>query len=71
MTDASAVEFAGSDSRSYNYFTLKGRLATRYEDVTLDVQSVPNKYLKQGWILGWPNGDVGYDANWTKIKSSG
>jgi propane monooxygenase small subunit len=68
--EAGAVEFAGSDSRNYNYFTPKKRRSTRYEDVTLDVQPDPNKYLTQGWILGWANGDIGYDANWTKIKSS-
>lgn len=68
--EAGAAEFAGSDSRSYNYFTPKGRRATKYEDVTVDVQPDPNKYLTQGWILGWANGDIGYDANWTKIKSS-
>lgn len=68
--EAGAAEFAGSDSRSYNYFTPKGRRATKYEDVTVDVQPDPNKYLTQGWILGWANGDIGYDPNWTKIKSS-
>lgn len=68
--EAGAAEFAGSDSRSYNYFTPKGRRATKYEDVTVDVQPDPNKYLTQGWILGWANGDLGYDPNWTKIKSS-
>lgn len=68
--EAGAADFAGSDSRSYNYFTPKGRRATKYEDVTVDVQPDPNKYLTQGWILGWANGDIGYDANWTKIKSS-
>lgn len=68
--EAGAAVFAGSDSRSYNYFTPKGRRATKYEDVTLDVQPDPEKYLTQGWILGWANGDIGYDPNWTKIKSS-
>ncbi len=68
--EAGAATFAGSDSRKYNYFTPKGRKSTRYEDVTLDVQPDPEKYLTQGWILGWANGDIGYDANWTKIKSS-
>ena len=68
--EAGAADFAGSDSRSYNYFTPKGRRSTRYEDVTVDVQPDPNKYLTQGWILGWANGDIGYDPNWTKIKSS-
>ena len=68
--EAGAAEFAGSDSRAYNYFEPKGRRATKYEDVTVDVQPDPDKYLTQGWILGWPNGDLGYDAKWTGIKSS-
>ena len=68
--EAGAATFAGSDSRKYNYFTPKGRRSSRYEDVTLDVQPDPEKYLTQGWIIGWANGDLGYDANWTKVKSS-
>ena len=68
--EAGAAVFAGSDSRTYNYFEPKGRRASKYEDVTLDVQPDPDKYLTQGWILGWANGDIGYDAKWTKIKSS-
>ena len=68
--EAGAAEFAGSDSRSYNYFEPKKRRATKYEDVTVDVQPDPEKYLTQGWILGWANGDIGFDAKWTSIKSS-
>lgn len=68
--EAGAAQFAGSNSRRYNYFEPKGRRASHYEDVTVDVQPDPEKYLTQGWILGWPNGDLGYDAKWTKIKSS-
>ena len=68
--EAGAAVFAGSDSRSYNYFEPKGRRATKYEDVTVDVQPDPERYLTQGWILGWANGDIGFDANWTKAKSS-
>jgi len=68
--EAGAAVFAGSDSRSYNYFEPKGRRATKYEDVTVDVQPDPEKYLTQGWILGWSNGDLGYDPKWTKIRSS-
>jgi propane 2-monooxygenase small subunit len=68
--EAGAAEFAGSDSRSYNYFEPKKRRATKYEDVTVDVQPDPEKYLTQSWILGWANGDLGYDAKWTSIKSS-
>jgi propane 2-monooxygenase small subunit len=68
--EAGAAVFAGSDSRSYNYFEPKKRRATKYEDVTVDVQPDPEKYLTQSWILGWANGDLGYDAKWTSIKSS-
>ncbi len=68
--EAGAAEFAGSDSRAYNYFEPAKRRASRYEDVTVDVQPDPEKYLTQGWILGWANGDLGYDPNWTAIKSS-
>lgn len=68
--EAGAAVFAGSDSRSYNYFTPKRRRASKYEDVTVDVQPDPEKYLTQGWILGWANGDIGYDPNWTQVKSS-
>ena len=68
--EAGAAVFAGSDSRTYNYFTPQRRRASKYEDVTVDVQPDPEKYLTQGWILGWANGDVGYDPSWTKVKSS-
>ncbi len=39
--EAGAAEFAGSGSRAYNYFEPKGRRATKYEDVTVDVQRIP------------------------------
>jgi propane 2-monooxygenase small subunit len=68
--EAGAAVFAGSDSRSFNYYTPKGRRATKYEDVTVDVQPDPDRYLSQNWVYGWPNGDLGYDARWTAIKSS-
>lgn len=68
--EAGAAEFAGSDSRSFNYFTPQRRRASKYEDVTVDVQPDPEKYLTQGWILGWANGDIGYDPVWTQIESS-
>ena len=68
--EAGAAAFVGSNSRSYNYFEPKKRRATKYEDVTVDVQPDPDRYLTQGWILGWANGDLGYDASWTRMKSS-
>jgi propane monooxygenase small subunit len=68
--EAGAAVFAGSDSRSFNYYTPKKRRASKYEDVTVDVQPDPERYLSQNWVYGWPNGDLGYDARWTAIKSS-
>src|SRR5580704_16841734 len=35
---AGAATFPGSDSRKYNYFEPKGRKATHYEAMTVDVQ---------------------------------
>lgn len=68
--EAGAATFPGSDSRSYNYYTPKGRRATLYEDVTVDVQPDPERYLLQGWILSFADGSRGYDQSWTKMKSS-
>lgn len=72
MTDAEAgaAVFAGSDSRVFNYFTPKKRRATKYEDVTVDVQPDPERYLTQGWIYAFADGTMGYDPSWTKVKSS-
>lgn len=68
--EAGAATFAGSDSRAYNYYTPQKRRASKYEDVTVDVQPDPDRYLSQNWLYGWPNGDIGYDARWTAIRSS-
>jgi propane monooxygenase small subunit len=67
---AGAASFAGSESRSYNYFTPKGRHASVYEDVTVDVQPDPKRYLLQGWLYAFADGTAGYDESWTKMKSS-
>jgi hypothetical protein len=48
---AGAASFVGSDSRRYNYFEPKGKRATHYEDVTVDVQPDPERYLIQNWIM--------------------
>ena len=40
---AGAAVFPGSDSRKYNYFEPKGRKATHYEDMTVDVQPEPER----------------------------
>ncbi len=68
--EAGAAVFAGSDSRSYNYFEPKGRKASKYEDVTVDVQPDPDRWLSQSWVYGWPNGDLGYDPRWTRMRTS-
>jgi propane monooxygenase small subunit len=67
---AGAKTFAGSDSRKYNYFEPKGRKATLYEDVTVDVQPDPNRYLIQDWILSFADGTPTYSPERTVIKSS-
>jgi len=67
---AGAAEFPGSDSRKFNYFEPKGRKATHYEDVTLDVQPDPERYLLQNWIINFPDGTPTYSKDWTHCKSS-
>lgn len=68
--EAGAATFSGSDSRSFNYFKPKGRQASVYEDVTVDVQPDPDRYLLQGWLYAFADGTEGYDPRWTKMKSS-
>ncbi|WP_371420269.1 aromatic/alkene monooxygenase hydroxylase subunit beta [Tardiphaga sp.] len=67
---AGAKTFPGSDSRSYNYYEPKGRKATHYEDVTVDVQPDPERYLLQDWIMSFSDGTPTYTKEWTSIKSS-
>jgi len=67
---AGAKTFAGSDSRRYNYFEPKGRKATLYEDVTVDVQPDPARYLIQDWILSFADGTPTYSPSRTAIKSA-
>ena len=67
---AGAAKFAGSESRTYNYFEPKGRKATHYEDMTVDVQPDPERYLLQDWIISFADGTPGYTKSWTKAKSS-
>lgn len=67
---AGAQTFPGSDSRKFNYYEPKGRKATLYEDVTVDVQPDPERYLVQNWIIAFPNGDSTYSKHWTKAQSS-
>ncbi|MBF9035865.1 toluene hydroxylase [Rhodobacterales bacterium HKCCE2091] len=69
---AGAATFVGSSSRKYNYFEPRGRRATHYEDVTVDVQPDPERYLIQNWIIEFEGGKAGgaYQKDYTAIKSS-
>ncbi|WP_022723982.1 aromatic/alkene monooxygenase hydroxylase subunit beta [Rhodopseudomonas sp. B29] len=67
---AGSAIFAGSDSRKYNYFEPKARKATHYEDMTVDVQPDPERYLLQDWIISFPDGTPTYSKTWTKALSS-
>jgi propane 2-monooxygenase small subunit len=67
---AGSAVFPGSDSRKYNYFEPKGRKASHYEDMTLDVQPDPKRYLLQDWIISFADGTPTYAENWTAAKSS-
>jgi propane monooxygenase small subunit len=68
--EAGAREFPSSQSRDFSYFTPHKRRATVYEDVTVDVQPDPERYLSQGWIYGFADGPGGYPKDWTALKSS-
>ncbi|WP_119269416.1 aromatic/alkene monooxygenase hydroxylase subunit beta [Taklimakanibacter deserti] len=67
---AGSAVFADSDSRRYRYFEPKGKRATHYEDVTVDVQPDPERYLLQDWIINFPNGKGAYYKDATAAKSS-
>ena len=67
---AGAATFVGSDSRKYNYYEPKGRRATHYEDMTVDVQPDPERYLIQDWIISSPDGIGAYSKQWTALKSA-
>ncbi|MEU0470889.1 MULTISPECIES: aromatic/alkene monooxygenase hydroxylase subunit beta [unclassified Amycolatopsis] len=69
-SEAGALEFPSSKSRSYNYFKPAKLRATVYEDVTVDVQPDPERHLSQGWIYGFGDGPGGYPKEWTAAKSS-
>ena len=69
---AGAAVFVGSKSRKYNYFNPRGKRATHYEDVTVDVQPDPERYLIQNWIIEFEGGKGGgaYTKDSTVAKSS-
>ena len=56
-SEAGALEFPSSKSRKVTYFKPAKLRPTMYEDVTVDVQPDPERYLTQGWIYGF--GDRG------------
>jgi propane monooxygenase small subunit len=63
-------EFPSSGSRIFNYFTPQRVKATVYEDVTVDVQPDPTRYLVDDWSYAFPNGPGGFPSEWTAAKSS-
>ncbi|MEZ5932152.1 MAG: aromatic/alkene monooxygenase hydroxylase subunit beta [Alphaproteobacteria bacterium] len=67
---AGAAQFADSDSRKYRYFEPRGKRATHYEDMTVDVQPDPERYLMQDWIISFPDGKGAYVKENTAAKSS-
>lgn len=67
---AGARKFPGSDSRKFDYFEPQGRTATLYEDVTVDVQPDPERYLLQGWIIDFADGLPTYTEKRTAMKSA-
>ncbi|MDH3659567.1 MAG: aromatic/alkene monooxygenase hydroxylase subunit beta [Alphaproteobacteria bacterium] len=67
---AGAAQFADSDSRKYRYYDPKGKRATHYEDMTVDVQPDPERYLMQDWIISFPDGRGAYVKEFTEAKSS-
>lgn len=69
---AGAANFVGSGSRKYNYFEPRGKRATHYEDVTVDVQPDPERYLIQDWIIEFDGGEGGgaYRKDSTAAQSS-
>jgi propane 2-monooxygenase small subunit len=69
-SEAGALDFPSSRSRSYSYFKPAKLRATMYEDVTVDVQPDPERHLTQGWIYGFGDGPGGYPQEWTAAKSS-
>lgn len=67
---AGSAIFADSDSRKYRYFEPRGKRATHYEDVTVDVQPDPERYLLQDWIISFANGKGAYSKDNTAALSS-
>lgn len=69
--EAGAREFPDSDSRRYNYFEPSKRKQSHYEDVTVDIQPDPRRWLAQGWLYSFADGKGGYPLDWTALKAWG
>lgn len=67
---AGAAVFVDSNSRKYRYFEPRGQRATHYEDVTVDVQPDPERYLIQDWIISFADGRGAYGKDATAARSS-
>lgn len=65
-----AQKFPSWDSRKYNYFEPKGRRATLYENMTVDVLPDSDRHLLQGWIIEFADGHEAYDKRRTALQSS-
>lgn len=68
--EAGAAKFPGWDSRRYLSFSPRGKRATHYEDVTVDIQPDPDRYLLQNWILAFADGTPTYSDRWSALKCS-
>ena len=68
--EAGAAKFPGWDSRRYLSFSPRGKRATQYEDVTVDIQPDPDRYLLQNWILSFADGTPTYSDRWSALKCS-
>lgn len=67
---ANSAAFPSSTSRKYNYFDPQGRRASHYEDVTVDVQPDPERYLIQDWIISFNDGSPAYSKESSALRSS-
>ncbi len=66
---AGTAKFTGSTSRKFTTFQPKGRRATVYEDLLMDVQYDPKRYLMQGWLVNFGDGKGTYTEERTRMKS--
>jgi len=69
--EAGAKEFPDSNARDYNYYVSAKRKQSHYEDVTVDVQPDPRRWLAQGWLYAWADGKGAYPLEWTALKAFG